>query len=162
METRHLYTKGYFQASRYFQADPERLKELVGKVLGLKPASVLDVGCGRGFLVEALNNVGISSWGADFAPWAISRKRHSNCLLADAKNLPFKDKEFDLVISTDFFEHIPEDELDDVIGEMRRVGTRCASRIALSTDAGAKENEYHLTVKPKDWWQERFPELIIL
>ena len=156
-----LYTKGYFQCSWKFQTNKERLLELVNLIRELRPDSVLDVGCGRGFLVRDLNLAGIKTKGCDFAEYAIIKKVHPDCVLADAKELLYKDKEFDLVISTDFFEHIEEKELDKVWNEMRRVGHRVAARIATSEE-NPKKNDYHVTVNPKVWWQERFPELIIL
>ena len=38
----------------------------------INPGSVLDAGCGMGFLVETLRNRGIEAWGLDISSSAIS------------------------------------------------------------------------------------------
>ena len=154
-----FYTKGYFRASWKFQTDPIRLQEIFDKIMLLKPRSILDVGCGRGYLVKKLNEAGIPTKGLDFARSVMgSMKVSPDVVLGDALNLPFFDKSFELVVSTDFFEHIPGSDVDRVYDEMKRVGDRIAARIAFD----GKENEYHLTVKPEKWWKNKFPDLILI
>ena len=161
METKHLYTKNYFRASWKFQVDPKRLEELTNKVMDLNPTSVLDVGCGRGYLLKRLRPFGVKVKGTDFSEAGVSLAKDKDITVADAKNLPFKDKTFDLVISTDFFEHIPEEDIDKVYNEMKRVSERVAARIATKEECD-KENAYHLTVKPLAWWTEKLPGIIII
>ncbi|MFN7065000.1 MAG: methyltransferase domain-containing protein [Aquificaceae bacterium] len=59
--------------------------------------SVLDVGCGTGFMSEGLKTVA----GLDIAIGMVKvyRERFGKAVLGDVHNLPFKDKSFDWVLS---------------------------------------------------------------
>jgi malonyl-CoA O-methyltransferase len=72
-----------------------------------EPASVLDIGCGTGLLLSSLQhhfpNTQLN--GLDLALNMISRSRErlgstANLVVADAERLPFRQGEFDLVVST--------------------------------------------------------------
>ncbi len=85
------------------------LKRLVGIPDG---ASVLDVGCARGYLVKALRMTGVEAYGLDVSEWAIA-----NCH-PDVK--PFvsnylNGSHYDFVFSKDTLEHIPEPELSGLV-----------------------------------------------
>src|SRR3990167_3720018 len=93
------------------------------RLAGYRPESVLDVGCGHGYLVENLLKRGIEAWGTDWVDFA-RRRIPDNFIQAYADKLPFGDKSFDVVVSTDFLEHIPEEEVGKVFSEMVRVAQR--------------------------------------
>ena len=123
---------------------------LVAKVCAyFKPKSVLDVGCGEGKTVKLLRDMGIDAYGIDTGEMGKYDKEH--CIYGDARYIPFKDKRFDIVVSNDFFEHIVEEEIDQVYNEMKRVGKKVIARISL------KEKDNHFTVKPISWWKEKLP-----
>jgi len=93
-----LYNYKYFISSRRFQRDKNRLKELVSIVKSYEPKSVLDVGCGIGNLVLKLREAGIEAFGVDSAESLESFWHKDYFSFADAKSLPFKEDEFDLLI----------------------------------------------------------------
>ncbi len=70
-----------------------------------EPQAILDIGMGTGWFTNRLKNQNPDALvvGFDFAQGMIeqSKKRDSDfhCLLADAKNLPFKKEKFDLITS---------------------------------------------------------------
>ncbi len=75
------------------------------------PRSALDVGCERGFIVNALRETGIEAVGIDISRYALVRgvgkSRGYLCeALADSHSLPFKDGSFDLVTSHYVIEHL--------------------------------------------------------
>lgn len=158
-----LYNKKYFRASRKFQQDKARLEALVAEIKRYKPVNVLDVGCGLGVVVRKLWNEGIIAYGIDFAPdlQEIWGEDDINLQIADAKKIPFADKTFDVVFSSDFFEHIPEDEIDQVLSEMKRVGKIIIACIAYEAKLTPRQALYHVTNKPKEWWVKRLPNVII-
>jgi SAM-dependent methyltransferase len=98
-------------------------------VLGLDLAgqSVLEVCCGSGMLAEELASRGAHVTGIDFSPAAIARARRrarrygftARFLVADAEQLPFPDRSFDVVVVHDGLHHL--DNPFRTIGEMARV-----------------------------------------
>lgn len=160
-DTKYLYNKRYFLASKTFQSETKRLKILADLVESKRPQRVLDVGCGMGYLVNELTRRGLDATGVDFSTaaqefWGIRK----NFLVADAKSLPFADKSFDIVISTDFFEHLPENEVSRVCREMLRVGKTVIAFVADDTHGtplNKRQMQYHQIHKPFSWWQENLP-----
>jgi len=118
-----------------------------------KPKRVLDVGCGDGWLVKILRGNGVEAFGIDIDENA-GKEIPEYFTKAEAKKLPFPDNSFDVVVSNDFFEHIPEEDIDRVYSEMRRVGKNIVARICVKE----KEWEGHVTIKPPKWWIEKLPE----
>jgi ubiquinone/menaquinone biosynthesis C-methylase UbiE len=131
--------------------------ELMKIIKEYSPKRVLDVGCGIGFLVHELRNNDIDAYGTDFSESLLYDywKDSPYFYLADAKYLPFEDKSFDLVITTDFFEHIPEGDIDEVVEELNRVGKKVISRIAWEASIRGDQNLYHVTNKSREWWEEK-------
>lgn len=86
---------------------------------------VLEVGCGRGVLLDRLvAEYGIKGFGIDISPKAIAEAKIESIekldlRIADACNLPFPDSSFDFVISFDTLEHISEQE--KAVSEIVRV-----------------------------------------
>lgn len=81
---------------------------------GLRGKRVLDVGAGRGYLQDMVENY----VGLDISPTA-RRYFHKPFVLASATAMPFKDDEFDGAWSIWVLEHVPNPE--SVLHEMRRV-----------------------------------------
>lgn len=75
-------------------------------------------------------------------------------LLADGAMLPFKEDSFDMVVSFDVLEHLPEDRALLAVKEIHRV-TRQYFYGTIS-DRIDYFKKFHLTVKPPDWWAQRF------
>ena len=93
-------------------------------------SSILDVGCGKGFLLfeikKLLPNIIIS--GFDLSKYAILRSPKNikkNLFVYDAKKrFPFKDKKFDLVISLACIHNLNVFELKNCLVEISRVGKK--------------------------------------
>jgi SAM-dependent methyltransferase len=89
--------------------------------------SVLEVCCGSGMMVEKFARVGAAVTGIDFSPGAVARARErcrrgalaAQLLTADAENLPFADRSFDLVAVHDGLHHLEHPEC--AVREMARV-----------------------------------------
>lgn len=80
----------------------------------LQDKRVLDVGAGRGYLQDVVQDY----TGLDISPSA-ARYFHKPFVLGSATKMPFKDSEFDATWSIWVLEHIPNPEL--ALEEMRRV-----------------------------------------
>jgi SAM-dependent methyltransferase len=93
------------------------LKDIVGN-------SVLEVGCGRGFLTRKIKEAGFETTATDIVlSEQIQRLDNSiKFLNADISALPFTDHAFDTVICTHVLEHVVD--FRKAVGELRR----CAKR----------------------------------
>ena len=139
MKLAKKYGKDYWDGDRRYgyggyKYMPGRWKpvaeELI-KIYNLKSDSkVLDIGCGKGYLLHEmkllipdLDIVGIDSsdYGLENAKEEIKPFIHKH--KAEVK-LPYKDKEFDLVISLGTFHNLRLPELKIALSEMERVGKK--------------------------------------
>jgi ubiquinone/menaquinone biosynthesis C-methylase UbiE len=107
-------------------------KKYLGDVAGLR---VLEIGCGRGAFALELADRGASVVAADFSPSAVDRARElvgDSCetLVADIQQIPFPDESFDLVVSLETLEHVPDP--DRGLAELVRV-TKRGGRLIVTT-----------------------------
>jgi predicted SAM-dependent methyltransferase len=96
------------------------------KIMELKPESVLEIGCARGYILKRLQDVGVHAEGLEVSRHCILTRVCEGIKEWDITETPwpFKDKEFDLSFSIAVLEHIPKDKVDAVASEIRRVSKR--------------------------------------
>ena len=117
-----------------------------------KPRFVVDFGCGRNQLITDLRRLGIDGLGIDFAfPEAdIIKPMHATGML---------DGVADVVTSFDALEHLLPQDVNPVLGEMRRVArSRAWFCFSISTRASritVHGENLHPTVRPLRWWLDR-------
>lgn len=158
MDTRYLYNKGYYIKARKHQRNALKLDKMMDIIMRVNPKKVLDIGCGVGYLVEKLREAGVDAYGTDFSPALIEYwKGDPHFQVADAKVQPFKDREFDLVVSTDVLEHISEDDIPLVLEEMKRVGKRVIAFVAGYKPLNRRQLLFHVTNKEMGWWVDNLP-----
>ena len=139
MKLAKQYGKDYWDGDRRYgyggyKYMPGRWKPVAEdliKIYNLKSDSkVLDIGCGKGYLLHEmkllipdLDIVGIDSsdYGLENAKEEIKPFIHKH--KAEVK-LPYKDKEFDLVISLGTFHNLRIPDLKNALNEMERVGKK--------------------------------------
>jgi len=128
---------------------------------------VLDIGCGGGFLSNALASCGHKVTGVDLSEESLAVARHYDSthsvryMHGDAYALPFEDKSFDVVAAMDFLEHVLEPER--VVREAARVLKpgglfffHTFNRNALSWFIVIKGVEWFVKNTPKDLHVYRF------
>lgn len=105
------------------------------RVADLAPGRALDVGCGSGGTTAVLRDLGWSVTGLEHSPAGaeLAASRGLPVVRGDARALPFADETFDLVMSTDVWEHVEEDL--DVAREAFRV-CRPGGRLLVTVPAG--------------------------
>jgi SAM-dependent methyltransferase len=81
--------------------------------------SVLEIGCGTGYVLRALSQAGYQTTGSELFPRGIEHARtrtpDATFVQLDARALPYREA-FDIVAAFDVIEHIAEDQL--VVNEM--------------------------------------------
>jgi SAM-dependent methyltransferase len=113
------------------------VSEHLGDVSSLR---VLEVACGRGGFVRQLANAGAHVTGCDFSSAALHAARTklffqdraplAALVQGDAQSLPFASNSFDLVISCETVEHLPQ--VQAAVTEFHRV-TRPGGKLFLTT-----------------------------
>lgn len=113
---------------KYMEGRWSKVAALMVDHYGLKPGDkVLDVGCGKGFLMFDFTQVlpGLQVQGLDISEYAIENAKpeiQEQIDLGTASSLPYEDDEFDLVISINALHNLYTHELDPALKEMERVG----------------------------------------
>jgi SAM-dependent methyltransferase len=79
-----------------------------------RPLEILEIGCGKGAMLRHLSQLGHHVAGIDLDPVVVAEcKKESGDLpvsVAPGDVLPYPDSSFDLVLSFDVFEHIPDSD----------------------------------------------------
>jgi hypothetical protein len=120
----------------------EEVKRLIERVHGwkgglLEKVTVLDYGCGRGTLAEALKP---------------HRCQQYDPGIVGKDVLP---KPSDIVVCTDVLEHVEPGKVDAVIEHIRRLTGKLAYLVISTRDANAvlpDGRNAHLLVHPPEWW----------
>jgi len=91
--------------------------------------SILDVGCGKGFLLHdlTLEVPGVRIAGIDISPYALAHAKPevaSSLQFANATSLPFPDDTFDFVVSINTLHNLYIDGLFQALREIERVSRK--------------------------------------
>jgi ubiquinone/menaquinone biosynthesis C-methylase UbiE len=126
-------------------------------------SSVLDVGCAKGFMIYDLSRLipGITVKGIDISDYAIENaivEVKERVQVADAKNLPFEDNSFDVVISINTVHNLEIEDCGKALQEIERV-SRGKSFITVDAFRNEQEKErmfaWNLTgrtiMSTRDW-----------
>ncbi len=128
----------------------------------LSPQRVLDIGCAKGFLVEAFRAHGVPAvFGIDISQYAVkegSAAVRNHLIVADAQvGLPFQSGSCDLITALDLFEHLSDPGA--VLREIRRVLTDTGAaylKICHPAHPNARRDPSHVNVQPLGYWQQVF------
>lgn len=120
--------------------------------------TILDYGCAKGYLVYAFRLLHYEAFGYDISEYAIA-SAHENI-----KKYLFSSPisaSYDWVISKDVFEHIPYDELEDILNQLRRHCRKILCIIPLGQDGKYVVPAYeldttHIIREPLGWWAQQF------
>jgi SAM-dependent methyltransferase len=128
----------------------------------------IDVGCGPGYGIKVARDAGKDVYGIDIAEALVKKWEELGideyCRVSPSDRIPFPDKSFDLVVSTEVFEHIPEEGIVPTLEELKRIGSghfifMVANRFVPKSHAQIDNRiQPHLTVKPREWWEEKLRE----
>ncbi|MDY4841478.1 MAG: methyltransferase domain-containing protein [Alphaproteobacteria bacterium] len=145
MDKIEFYKQLHKSDAEFGTSSPLYYREVCLAIDFLKPKSVLDYGCGKGLLLEQLKKKYPEIFFYGYDPGVEGKD-----------TLPVKTA--DLVINTDVLEHIPENEIEDVVNQISKISSNVFFGLHHAL-AGAKlpngENA-HCTVRPTFWYFNLF------
>jgi ubiquinone/menaquinone biosynthesis C-methylase UbiE len=112
--------QAYYRSNETYRTSLDaRMKKIIDIVQDEQPKVVLDIGCGNGYLIDAMKKVSTAQFtGIDV--YSNEQKRGWAYKKGDiTKGLPFDNKTFDLVVMGEVIEHLPDPDM--VIKEIHRV-----------------------------------------
>lgn len=124
-------------------------------VRSINPKRVLDVGCGKGFLVESLRDRGVEAYGFDISEYAIGEVRadvRPYCWVAPV-TAGIKER-YDLITCIEVCEHLSQDEAAQAVRQM----TIHSDAILFSSTPSNFSEPTHVNVRPIIDWLRLFSE----
>jgi hypothetical protein len=111
-------------------------------IQSLNPKTILDFGCGQSRLFEIVE-------------WAGTRVTRYDPAIPELSKIP--SERHDLVLNIDVMEHLPEEEIDDILSQIAGLGDHAIFIIDTIPAKNHLPNgqNCHLTIQPAPWWQNR-------
>ncbi len=115
----------------------ERRAIIARAIKGTPPSQALDIGAGAGGNTAVLEAAGWRATALEFSDAGVelAQARGLDVVQGDAREIPFPDDYFGLVVAYDVLEHIEED--DKVVAEIARV-VRPSGRVLIAVPADPK------------------------
>ncbi len=174
-----LFGRDYFDGDRRFgyggyKYNPRFWQPVIPTFIGHfqlnQYSSILDVGSGKGFMLHDMAQAmpGIKLRGIDISEYAIANTVDGikpYVQVGDAKDLPFADKSFDVLISINTVHNLPIEECKQALREIQRVARKGAF---ITVDAYRTPEEKKrmdawnltaLTYMHVDEWKQLFKEV---
>jgi SAM-dependent methyltransferase len=134
-----------------------RYAPIVDFVRRCGPTSILEVGSGPQGLANYLCDRSIVGTDVKFGELPVSNMR---AVAASAEALPFRDRSFELVVSSDMMEHLPASMRGSVVDEMLRVSQKHliigfpSGNVAKRHDLELRATLQRRKAKPLRWLEE--------
>lgn len=152
MKRKDLADYQHFHSAAIYGTGGKHFPYVLPHILSIQADSLIDYGAGR----------------SEIAVW-IGKKAGMKRVARFDPAVPGIDKipneKFDIVTSFDVLEHIPEEELDDVLNEMSSVGKHALFVIDIAPAKAILSDgrNAHVCLHEENWWQHRlsqfFPEI---
>jgi SAM-dependent methyltransferase len=152
------YTEDYYAARRLGDIRPSAssARVIVPLVLELvQPKSVIDVGCGTGEWLSVFEEHGVEDvWGVD-GGW-VSKEMleivEERFVPHDLEQPFHMDRTFDLVVSLEVAEHLPEECANTFVDSLTRLGPVVLFSAAIPHQGGRN----HINEQWPEYWAQRF------
>lgn len=125
-------------------------------VRDLSPRTLLDVGCGTGAILHALRTRGVTVRGLEYSEVGLAycRERGLDVRKFDltAERLPVPPAPYDVVLSTEVAEHLPEQLADPLVEALTSQGRTVVFTAATPGQGGLD----HVNEQPHGYWIAKF------
>jgi SAM-dependent methyltransferase len=148
-----IYHAEWFKCHDSALDEYRMLGEFLADVFGVDVGDVLDVGCGRGYVIERLHELGYYVVGVDGsrdAGW--TGPRGTFCSVADITE-GFTAAKRDLVICTEVAEHLPAAHADTLVGVLCSHAVKYIYFTAAPPGQGGYD---HINEQPFSYWEPKF------
>ena len=141
-----------------YKMGQNRMHDALDDLRKVTPGSYLDVGCGRGEMINHAESLGFSPvQGVEVVPALIDGTR---VIYGEGHALPFPDKSFDVVAMWDVIEHLLPGDDELVCLELGRVARRnvlltASNRPSVCPTTNAN---LHINIRPYTEWDALFKE----
>ena len=138
----------------------DRAKKLFD-TYNLAGKKVLDIGCGFGYTVLDLRDMGADAYGIDFSEYAVSVANSPYVTLEDARTYAkgLKVNEYDLIIMCEFLCCLTDEEITQFVKD---VGKKAVNFFVLERRDFGEAVLEHYNPKTLEEWQTYFPEVEII
>jgi len=118
-------------------------------VTELAPKSVLDAGCGIGFLVEALRERGVEAFGLDISEYAIANAADEVRPFCELASITDElTRRYDLIVCMEVLEHLPPHLAPRAVENL----TGHTDLVLFSSTPKDFRDSTHLNVQPTEYW----------
>lgn len=119
----------------------------------IAPKKTLDVGCAKGFFVEALRDRGVEAYGIDISDYAISEVREDIKPFCKVKSalLPIEEK-YDLITCIEVLEHLDNKDIPLAVQRL----CEATDDIIFSSTPFDYDEESHISIHTPEYWAEQF------
>jgi SAM-dependent methyltransferase len=135
---------------------------LIIRHLSIRPGTVLDVGCGPGHLTAHLRRLGVDATGLDLVPAFIGHARvthrEGRYGLGSMHQLPVRDRSVAGILAWYSLIHLPPDDIDGVLAELRRVMAPAGKLVVGFFDGDEPAAFEHKVVTAYRWPVDAFAE----
>jgi SAM-dependent methyltransferase len=147
--------------SEYFTLDVEATAANSAEAIAesiradLRPHSAMDVGCGTGALLQALRSRGCAVAGLEYSEAALAycRARALDVRKFDLeRDTLADDRTFDVAISMEVAEHLPEHRADRYVALLARL----APVIVFTAAPPGQGGRDHVNEQPPEYWMAKF------
>lgn len=132
----------------------QRMRDAVDDLNACFRGSYLDIGCGRGEMLDYASENGFSPvMGVE----VVEKLTNNRVIQAQAHDLPFASKSFDVVSLFDVIEHLLPGDDEAVCREMDRIATHDILLTACNTPSYLPDGtDLHINKRPYDEWDRLF------
>jgi len=134
----------------------DRARRCLASIKG--PESYLDVGCGRGEMLDDARKLGFNAViGVEVVDYLVNEDQ--GVVKGEAYNLPFTDGSFQVVSLFDVIEHLLPDDAEPTCRERERVAYQKSLITANNRPSVDRGVELHINRLPYDEWDAFFHEV---